>query len=152
MGNKGSFNPLPKYEQAYQQLTLSDAADLKSKFRDLSENAETISLDAFCRLPSVLNSTYFRKYIFPKFFAALDFKKDSVLDQEEFMCAVAFFRSSSLDDHIRFLFLMYDTGKVSGSGYLPKENLRQLIIDSMIAAQKEEVPLQNMEFWMQLFV
>ena len=73
MGNKGSFNPLPKYEQAYQQLTLSDAADLKSKFRDLrfdfiskgivwsfvillmcllSENAETISLDAFCRVIS----------------------------------------------------------------------------------------------------
>ena len=85
-------------------------------------------------MTAIPNYHYCRKYILPKLFLALDTKRDGVLDAEEYISAICFFRFCPIEDQIRcmdfmlicfvgldadllaVLYLMYDSGKSSSNG------------------------------------
>jgi len=77
----------------------------------------------------------------------MDVKKDGVVDFEEFLCAVALFRVGSTEDKIKVLFLMYEPS--AKSGCLMREQLRLLLVDSLILAQRQELPLQLLQSWIE---
>ena len=47
------------------------------------------------------SSQYIRKHVLPRLFAAMDTKRDHVIDFEEYVCAVALFRIGSTEDKIK---------------------------------------------------
>jgi hypothetical protein len=50
---------------------------------------------------AVPSSQYIRKHVLPRLFAAMDSKRDQVIDFEEYVCAVALFRAGSTEDKIK---------------------------------------------------
>ena len=92
-------------------------------------------------------TVYAKRHILPRFFSTMDVKKDGVVDFEEFLCAVALFRVGSTEDKIKVLFLMYEPS--AKSGCLMREQLRLLLVDSLILAQRQELPLQLLQSWIE---
>ena len=50
---------------------------------------------------AVPSSQYIRKHVLPRLFAAMDSKRDQVIDFEEYVCAVALFRIGSTEAKIK---------------------------------------------------
>jgi len=77
----------------------------------------------------------------------MDTKRDGVLDFEEFLSAVALFRCGSTEEKIKVLFLMYEPS--AKTGHLMREQLRQLLVDALMVAQRQDVSLAQTEEWIQ---
>eukprot|EP01031_Cornospumella_fuschlensis_P037941 gene37941-46094_t len=146
MGNKqGSVAALPSYEQAVTTLTGPDVEGVRTNFRDLSGGRDAISIDSIPQAP-LPNSGYLKKHVIPKLFVALDYKKDGVLDYEEYISAIALLRKGTIEDKAKLLLNMYDGSK--NGGYLLKESLKQLLVDATLCMQKQHVNLPQLEEWL----
>jgi len=133
MGNKVAISPLANYEVSAAMFSKNELIDLRVKFMSRSDNTNSINLDKFVR-KSNIESDYIQKHILTRFFAVCDTKRDEVWDFEEYVCVVALFRYSTLEDRIKLVYFMYlDTNK---SSVLLKENFRQIIVDCLVCLRK----------------
>ena len=76
-------------------------------------------------LVAVPSSQYIRKHVLPRLFAAMDAKRDNVIDFEEYVCAVALFRIGSTEEKIKSELQMFQEIKCisfSKSSYSQIEN------------------------------
>ena len=92
-------------------------------------------------------AAYPKKHVLPRLFHTMDTKRDGVLDFEEFLSAVALFRCGSTEEKIKVLFLMYEPS--AKTGHLMREQLRQLLVDALMVAQRQDVSLAQTEEWIQ---
>lgn len=108
MGNKLSASPFPSYEAARNQFSAAEIAEIKSKFTLISGGQETINLAGLVQRASS-SSAYCQRQICPRIFNVIDTKKDGVIDFEEYLCAVAVFRSNVVDEKAKCMasFLPY---------------------------------------------
>jgi len=77
----------------------------------------------------------------------MDTKRDGVVDFEEFLSAVALFRCGTTEEKIKVLFVMYEPNPKTG--YLMREQLRQLLVDALMVAQRQDVAISQAEQWIQ---
>jgi len=145
MGNKQFTSPFPTYEIARQHLGAVEIAHAKKMFLHLSRGFEAISLVNLGQLSTTKSVQYLRKHLLPRLFAAVDTKKDGLIDFEEYISALALFRVGSNEEKIKVLFLMYEPAK---NGTLLKESFRQLLVDATLAVQKEDFPVSVTEAWL----
>ena len=113
-----------------------------------SNGADVINYDNFVKSIKSPNIPYLRKYVLVRIFTLFDTKKDNVLDFEEYISAICFFRINSTEDQIKMLYIMYDGGKSSGG--LNRDNFRKLLVDATIISQREDIPLPQLESWIQV--
>jgi hypothetical protein len=67
-----------------------------------------------------------------------------VIDFEEYVCAVCLFRIGNIEDRIKVIFFMYID---NGIGFLYRENLKKLIVDSTLSIQNITKPIDTLERW-----
>jgi len=133
MGNKVSISPLANYEASSAMFNKNELSDLRAKFMNRSDDANSINLDKFIQ-KSEIESDYIQKHVLTKFFAVCDTKRDNMWDFEEYVCVVALFRYSTLEDRIKLVYFMYLDG--NKSSVLLKENFRQIIVDCLVCLRK----------------
>jgi Ca2+-binding EF-hand superfamily protein len=173
MGNKGSLaSPFPSYETALAHLTPAEVQHLGNSFKSMSRGRDALTLQGFLEvglqswalyhnasfspvlfffLPHkqyAKCTSYAKRHILPRLFSTIDVKKDGLVDFEEFLCAVALFRVGSNEDKIKVLFLMYEPS--AKTGCLMREQLRLLLVDSLLLAQRgQELPLPLLQSWIE---
>lgn len=62
-----------------------------------SGGRDAISIDALPLAP-LPNAAYLKKHVIPKLFMALDYKKDGVIDYEEYISAIALLRKGAIEE------------------------------------------------------
>jgi len=142
MGNKTS-SPFPTFDNAKNILSTSDIDKLRTSYKQISSESGVITSANFNQIPCKC-SQYVRKFLLPRLFLAIDTKKDGYIDFEEYLCAMTTFKKGAIDDKIKLLFILYDP--VKGT-FLLRDQLRQLLIDSIVVNQREEMPSLTLEEW-----
>ena len=145
MGNKTLCSPLPSYESALSTLADAEVEHISGTFKSLSRGRDILSLSSFVEASKC--AAYPKKHVLPRLFGAIDTKRDGVLDFEEYLCAVALFRVGSTEEKIKLLYLMYEPN--TKTGCLMREQLRKLLVDALMVAQRQYVPLAQVEDWLE---
>lgn len=104
-----------------------------------------MELSHLLKTSSSLCSEYILRHVIMKLFTVIDTKKDGVIDFEEYFCAVCLFRIGNIEEKIKIIFAMYE--QPTKLGFICRDNLKELIIDSTISIQKITKPIDTLERW-----
>ena len=141
MGNK-LVSPIPTFEVAQTHCTKQEIDTLRARFSKLYQrNTETITPATFVNSSS--DKPYIKKYFLPRLFAVIDAKKDSLLDFAEYASATLFLRVATVEEKAKVLFAIYEK-----NGVVPRENLKQLLLDCIVNEQREIMPLSQLQDWL----
>ena len=142
MGNKHSSSPLPSYEYAIRNYTNDELDNIRTVFVTIARNEELLDAETISNHGRV--SAYSRKLIIPRFISGADNSGKDFLDFEKYVCIITLFRSGSVEDKIKFLFLMYDDTHKGIN--LPRNSLINMLTDIM-APRNSSITPEDSKFY-----
>jgi len=126
-GSGGGGNRGRQQQQQHHHGEVATVASLAEHIRNVYNSNNSCSSSGGSSLNMLLH-----KRVLPRLFAAMDTKKDGVLDVEEYISAVALFRVGSTEEKIKVLFAMYEPIKEG----LPREQFRCMLVDATLVTIK----------------
>ena len=130
MGNRQA-SPFPTYDNACSYFNAEEIAHFHICFRSSCRQNDAIELKNLCAINVDKITSYSRHHMLPKLFIIIDTKKDSFLDFEEYLCALALFRFGTFEEKMRLLFIIYEPTPKSLNGTISKEILCNILKDSL---------------------